>query len=156
MTNNDPETCHNVSNQDNCDLKLDEFNVLSYFLSCVTKSVLKDVLSKVVKLLEHSIIMNKSTNFKGWRSLFKSYKSRQSCNTIKYESWFQVFNSYSREFFFFPTLFKSDKGHDYISCKANINKQLKIFQVISSNWKDYDHRSNKEGVNSQEISYNTP
>jgi len=75
MTNNDPETSHDVSNQDNCDLKLEEFNVLSYFLSCVTKSFLKDVLSKVVKLLEHSIIMNETTNFKDWRRLFKSYKS---------------------------------------------------------------------------------
>ena len=51
-----------MGDKDNSDFESYEFNIFSNFLSSISKTILEDILCEVVKLLEDSIIMDKTTN----------------------------------------------------------------------------------------------
>ena len=83
-----------MCNQDNCNFKFDEGNVLTDLLSCVAKSSDKNTFDDFIELKEESVPMNESCKFVETISvLFECDKTRKGSYTIKNECCFDVIDS---------------------------------------------------------------
>ena len=122
----DPDACHQMCEEDNCNLQSDKVNILTYLLSCVSKPAHENLFSDDINLVKESVPMNESQQFElvVVVAFFESYQTWKSSKAVKNKRGFQVIDPIYSEVGFFLGRRKFIEGQDNVKREAGINENL--------------------------------